>query len=299
MSSPPKKIAIQGVRACFHDVAARKFFAAEFHSTPRLSPEPAPSGITAPTLIECPSFGILCQKLSDRSADFAMMAIENTIAGSILPNYALLEKHGFKIMGETYLRIEMCFLALPHQKIEDIRFVQSHPMAILQCQEFLSQLKEIKIVEASDTAESAAEIKARKLEHYAAIASRLAAETYGLEILKENIETDRLNFTRFLVLTRAENYRPNPNANKASIRFEAAHRPGSLAEVLTIFSRNTVNMTKIQSIPVLGKPYQYAFHVDLEWTNPEDYRKSLEELKSHTLNLVYFGEYQSGEKPLR
>jgi prephenate dehydratase len=281
MSSSPKKIAIQGVRACFHDVAARKYFSAS----------------SALTMVECVSFPVLCRKLADQSADYAMMAIENTIAGSILPNYALLEKHGFKIIGETYLRIEMCFLALPHQKIEDIRFVQSHPMAILQCQDFLAPLKDIKIVEASDTAESAAEIQSRKLTQYAAIASRLAAETYGLEILKENIETDRLNFTRFLVLTRAENYQPDASANKASIRFEAAHRPGSLAEVLTVFSRNSVNMTKIQSIPVLGKPYQYAFHVDLEWTDPAQYRKSLEELKNHTLNLVHFGEYKSGEKP--
>jgi prephenate dehydratase len=206
-----------------------------------------------------------------------LMAIENTIAGSILPNYALLEKFGFKIIGETYLRIEMCFLALPGQKMSDIRFVQSHPMAILQCQDFLAPLKEVKIVEAADTAESAAEIQSRKLTQYAAIASKLAAETYGLEILKENIETDRLNFTRFLVLARAEAETSIPLANKASIRFEAAHRPGSLAEVLAIFARNSVNMTKIQSIPVLGKPYQYAFHVDLEWSDVAQYRLSLEE----------------------
>ena len=278
-SSLPK-IAIQGVRACFHDVAARKYFS---------------QGV-AP--VECTTFRKLCEALARGDADFAMMAIENTIAGSILPNYALLESFGFKILGETYLRIEMCFMALPGQKIEDIRFVQSHPMAILQVQEFLSGLNEIKIVEAADTAESAMEIQQRKLKHYAAVASRLAAETYGLELLQENIETDRWNYTRFLVLCRANDYQKPVGANKASVRFEAEHTPGSLARALAVFSDHEVNMTKIQSLPILGRPYQYGFHVDLEWKDSKKYEQAMEKLKNHTVQLIHFGEYKGGEKPV-
>jgi len=272
-------VAIQGVQACFHDVAARKYF-----STSTITP------------IECSSFRILCDSLSSRKADFAIMAIENTIAGSILPNYALLEKNDFKILGEVYLRIEMCLLALPGQSIEDIRFVQSHPMAILQCQEFLAQLQNVKLIEASDTAESAMEISQKGLKQFAAIASRLAGETYGLNILKENIETDPSNYTRFLVLCRSADYVRPEDSNKTSIRFETGHTPGCLAKILTVFSAHQLNLTKIQSIPVLGKPYQYAFHVDLEWSDYSDFTQALAEMKVYALNIVQFGEYQRGER---
>ena len=189
-------------------------------------------------------------------------------------------------------------MALPGQTIEDIRFVQSHPMAILQCQDFLSKLKDIQVVEASDTAESALEIEKKKLKNYAAIASRLAAETYGLTLLKENIETDRSNYTRFLILTRAENYKAPPKSNKASICFEAEHKPGSLAQILTTLSDLQVNLTKIQSIPILGRPYQYGFHVDLEWENESSYQEAMKRLKTKTARLIHFGEYSSGEKPI-
>lgn len=274
------RIAIQGVRASFHDVATRKYF----KDTPM-------------DIIECSTFRLLCEKLANGEADYAMMAIENTIAGSILPNYALLEANHFKIIGEVYLRIEMSFLALPGQSLRDIRFVKSHPMAILQCQEFLATLPGIQVIEASDTAESAMEIETKGLKNHAAIASSLAAETYGLSILKENIETDRSNFTRFLVLCRKGDYRQPSDANKASIRFEAEHRPGSLAEILAKLGQLSLNMTKIQSVPILGKPYQYGFHVDLEWSKASNFVQAMEELKKNTLNLIDFGEYKSGEKP--
>jgi prephenate dehydratase len=277
------KVAIQGVKACFHDVAARKYFASQ--GVPEIQP------------VECSTFGRLGIALKTGEADFAVMAIENTIAGSILPNYSLLETHGFKILGEVYLRIEMCLLALPSQELKDIRFVQSHPMAILQCQEFLSTLPEAKAVEASDTAESAKEIQAKQLPAYAAIASKLAGATYGLNVLKENIETDRSNFTRFLILSRAVDAVVLEGANKASLRFEAEHTPGSLANILSTLSANEVNMTKIQSIPILGKPYQYGFHVDIEWNDSAKYERALEQMKTQTLNLIHFGEYCSGEKP--
>ena len=280
MSKKELKIAIQGVRACFHDVAARKYFSS--------------SEVSA---VECVSFPVLCKTLDQRGADYAVMAIENTIAGSILANYSLLQTYGFKILGETYLRIEMSFMALPNQKISDIRFVQSHPMAILQCQDFLSTLSDIKMVEASDTAESAKEIQESKLKGFAAIASQLAAETYGLEVLKSNIETDRANFTRFLTLCRNENYQRPLGANKASFRFEVKHEPGSLAKVLTLFSDYSVNMTKIQSTPIVGKPYQYGFHVDVEWDDVARYEEAMTKVREQTIHLIHFGEYQKGEKP--
>lgn len=280
MSKTELQIAIQGVRASFHDVAARKYF-----------------GSLQVNAVECSSFPILCKALAKGNADYAMMAIENTIAGSILPNYSLLQSYGFKILGETYLRIEMSIMALPGQALSDIHFVQSHPMAILQCQDFLSTLPNIKIVEASDTAESALEIQKRSLTNYAAIASSLAAETYGLQILQTNIETDRANFTRFLTLCRSEDYLRPENANKASLRFEVKHEPGSLAKILTLFSNHSVNMTKIQSTPILGKPYQYGFHVDIEWSDYAEYETAMEKIHDQTLNLIHFGEYKSGEKP--
>ena len=275
------KVAIQGVKASFHDVAARKFFKTE---------EVIP--------VECVSFPVLGKTLLSGQADFAMMAIENTIAGSILPNYSLLEAHGFKILGETYLRIEMCLLALPGQKLSEIRSVQSHPMAILQCTDFLSTLSDLKIIEASDTAESALEIQKRGLKNHAAIASRLAAETYGLEILADNIETNRSNYTRFLTLCRSEDVKPNPRATKASIRFETPDSPGTLVKALQVFQRHSVNMTKIQSIPILGKPYQYGFHVDLEWDQEGAYDSAMSEFGAHSINLIQFGEYERGEKPI-
>ena len=172
-------------------------------------------------------------------------------------------------------------------------------MAILQCQEFLAGLKNIKMIEAADTAESAMEISERGLKNYAAIASRLAGETYDLNILEENIETDRANYTRFLVLCRSADYQQPAGANKASIRFETSHAPGSLAIILSVFSAHHLNLTKIQSVPILGKPYQYGFHVDLEWDDHQDYQRAMKEVKSHALNILNFGEYKRGDKQMQ
>ena len=188
-------------------------------------------------------------------------------------------------------------MAMPGQNTSQIKFVQSHPMAILQCQEYLATLPDIQIIEASDTAESALEIAKHKRPGHAAIASRLAADTYGLEILKTNIETDRSNYTRFLTLCRSEDYKTPTQANKASLRFETSHAPGSLAKVLTLFSEHELNMTKIQSIPILGKPYQYGFHVDLEWDKPNLYKDAMNRLAQETINLNHFGEYPRAQRP--
>lgn len=274
------KIAIQGVKASFHDVVARNYFRDH-----------------AITRVECLSFGVLANALKEGRADAAVMAIENTIAGSILPNYHLLESFGFKIAGEAYLRIELSLLALPGQKLEELKLVQSHPMALLQCTEFLSTLPGIKILEASDTAESAKLISENRLSHHAAIASAQCGDEYGLEVLRKGIESNKLNYTRFLVIRRSEDYEAPKDANKSSLRFEAAHRPGSLAEVLQILSKHSVNMTKLQSVPILGKPYQYSFHVDLEWEDAGRYREALRLLDQATSELIHFGDYRTGEKP--
>lgn len=273
------KVGIQGIRASFHDLAARKYF-----KNSELK------------LVECLTFPALFNALKNRDTDFSVMAIENALAGSILPNYALLERHGFKIVGEVFLKIEMSLLALPGVKMTDLKIVQSHPMALLQCQKFLGQLGNVQLVEHDDTADSAREISEKKLTNVGSIASSLAAEVYGLEILATNIESDPANYTRFLVLCREEDYIRSLKANKASIRFETEHRPGSLAKVLNIFEGLDINMSKIHSLPVIGKPYHFAFHVDLEWDDINKFESALEKLKLHSLNLTCFGEYPAGEK---
>jgi prephenate dehydratase len=276
------KIGIQGIKASFHDVAARKYFSGN-EVTP----------------IECATFKSLCNVLENKEADYCMMAIENSIAGSILTNYTLLETHGFKIIGEVFLRIQMNLMALPGQKMSDIRIVQSHPMALLQCQEFLTgnpDFIDMKIVESNDTADSAKHIANEKLMGQAAIASEMAARTYGLEILKAGIETNQQNYTRFLVISRQEQV--NPKANKASVCFETSHGPGSLAKVLESFGKHEINLTKIQSVPILGRPYQYSFHVDLEWTDRDLYTQAIAEISSKVGRIVTFGEYVRGERPI-
>lgn len=274
-----RRVAIQGVRASFHDVAARQYF----------------SESVLP--VECATFMELGQTLQQGRADYAVMAIENSIAGSILPNYSVMERNRFRIVGETYLRIELALMALSGQKIEDLHWVQSHPMALFQSEDFLSRYPGLKIVESHDTAESAKIISEKKLAGFAAIASRLAAETYGLNILANGIETDKQNYTRFLVLARESETGSGAVNNKASFRFETHHRPGSLVDVLRIFANHGINMTKIQSVPILGKPYQYSFHVDLEWESEDEYRRALGEFASHAVNLIHFGEYRRGERP--
>ncbi len=272
------KLAIQGVKASFHHEAAQKFFPGE-----------------SLELAECPSFRRLAQSLSGGETDVAIMAIENTIAGSILPNYILLEEFKFQIIGEVYLRIEMNLMALAGQKISELSVVQSHPMALLQCQEFLAHHPHLKVIETDDTAESAKDIKEKNLRGFGAIASRLAASTYDLELLQTGIETNRQNYTRFLVVKKDAKILETPN--KASIRFEISHRPGSLLSILSSFTAHGINMTKLQSVPILGKPYEYSFHADLEWEDYEEYQKALKELKLKALALTHYGEYRKAERP--
>ncbi len=275
------KVAIQGVRASFHDVAAQDYFK-DFQVEP----------------VECSTFKELCENLKNKTADLAVMAIENSIAGSILPNYTLLENYHFEIQGETFKRIELYLMAQKGETLKSLTHVLSHPMALAQSTEFLNTLSGIRIIEAADTAESAKDIRDKNLKGHGAIASLLAAKTYGLEVLASSIETNKQNYTRFLIIGRWGD-RLTAGGNKASIRFELAHQVGSLVQALEIIQSHGLNMTKIQSVPVLGKPYQYSFHVDMEFEKDSDsYSSGMAALKKQTQNLIEFGIYPRGERPV-
>ena len=272
------KVAIQGVAGAFHDEAARKFFNDDIE------------------LAECSTFRQLCEGVDCGAVDFGIMAIENTIAGSLLQNYGYLDEFKLKIIGEVYLRIRMNLMALPGTAIDDVKFVFSHPIALRQCGEYLDSLpRDVKIIEADDTAESAKRIADEKLANSAAVAGEAAARMYGMEIIKEGIETVKQNYTRFIAL--AKDTGCIDGCNKASLGFEVRHTTGSLAETLMIFARNKVNLTKIQSVPIPGKPYRYSFHVDVEWQRYDDYLAALSEVLRTVSGLSVYGEYRKGTMP--
>jgi prephenate dehydratase len=219
--------------------------------------------------------------------------------GSILSNYSLLETHQFFVFGEVYLRIELALLAIAGQRLEDITTVQSHPMALLQCEDFFARHPRIEVVEGADTALSAKRVAEAGLKGHGAIANRLAGETFGLEVVEDGIETNKKNYTRFLTLCRradAPHWASPQAADKASIRFEVPHRPGGLVEVLEVFRAHDINMTKIQSLPILGRPYQYGFHVDLEWDDSSRYAEFLKALAKAATHVTHFGDYPRGER---
>lgn len=269
------KIAIQGITTSFHEVAAFTYFQ-----------EPV-------TTIECLSFHALCESLKNGEADYAVMAIENSIAGSILPNYFLLQEYHFSIIGEIYLPIHMHLLALPGVELKDIKIIESHPMAIRQCSDFLYKLKGMQIMESDDTALSARKVKEQKLQNTAAIANEYAAKKFGLNILEKRIETHKKNFTRFLILTRKTNV--SIDSNKASLSFEVANEVGSLAEALMTFKTNSINLTKIQSIPIIGKPSEYSIHVDVEWKRRKSYDTAMQQVLRQVRNLNILGEYKKAK----
>lgn len=265
------RIAIQGTRASFHEEAAFKFF-----------------GDTIET-IECDSFKKTCEVLANKEANFAVMAIENSIAGSLLPNYTLLRDFQFSIVGEVYLPIQLHLLALPGVKFEDIKYVESHPIAIRQCIDFIDEFPQLQIIESSDTAACAKKIREQNLTDTVAIANQLAAKLYGLEIMERRIESNKKNYTRFLILSNAKNN--NIQSNKASLSFQVGNAVGSLAKVLQVLAEHNINLSKIQSMPVLGKRNDYNFYVDIEWRNQADYEKAMSQIIKHTLNFTLLGEY--------
>jgi prephenate dehydratase len=273
-----KTIAIQGGYGAFHEIAAYHYFEnEEIEILPRNT------------------FRDMVSSLKDRKSDYGIMAIENSLAGSIIPNYTLIISSRMHIIGEIYLRIKQNLVAMPGVKISELREVYSHPMAILQCQDYFDAHPGIRLIESMDTALSAEEIARKKLMDAGAISSRLAAEKYGLEILAESIETNKMNYTRFLIL--AENgFNESPDqVNKASIWFTVAHKFGSLSKILSILSYYEINLAKIQSMPIPGKDWEYMFYVDVEINDYGMYRKSLEAIRPFTPSLGILGEYKKGK----
>ncbi len=279
------RIAIQGVLGAFHEIATRKYFEKEEIE-----------------IIQCNTFNDLFDSLKFNTSEIAMLAIENTVAGSIIQNYALLKQSGLKIMGEVYLRIEQNLVALPSQNIDDIKEVHSHPMAIQQCHEFLNPLrrKGVRLIDSEDTALSAKRIAEGNIEGEAAISSDLAAEMYGLKILARSIETNKKNYTRFLVISNETTYKlhtQNKEINKSSISFSLPNEEGSLSRVLSVLSFYKINLSKIQSLPVVGKEWEYMFYADLVFSDYKKYRQSLDAILPLTQNLNIIGEYEKGNRP--
>ncbi|HNA39558.1 MAG TPA: prephenate dehydratase [Chitinophagales bacterium] len=273
------KIAIQGFEASFHEIVALQYFGNEIET------------------VECATFPKLFSVMANGEAEYSVCAIENSLAGSILPNYAHLRNSNLKIIGEVYHRIEMNLMALPNQTIQDINEIHSHPMALLQCRKFIENHQSIQIVESNDTALSAKEIKDNHIKHRAAIASKRAATVFNLEIIAADIHDNKRNFTRFLILADAATHIAHASKiNKSSISFRAHHTPGSLAKVLTTIGEYGINLTKIQSLPVIGEEWQYYMYADLEFEDIEQYKKMIEEIKPVTKELKILGEYAQGDK---
>jgi len=250
------KIAIQGIKGSFHHQVVKEYFAENVE------------------IDECLSFEELIDSLLAGKSDQAVMAIENSIAGPIIPNYALIDKNNLHIIGEHYLSIHQNLMALKGQKIEDIKEVHSHPMALLQCMDFLKTYPNIKLVEDKDTAETARRIQEKQLTGIAAIASKTASEMYDLEILAPEIQTIKNNMTRFVIIKKQNSFLPESEINRASIKFELDHKRGSLAAVLNVMSDCKLNLTKIQSLPKIETPWKYSFFVDVTFEKYEDFAKA-------------------------
>ena len=270
------KIAIQGEKGCFHEMAARQYFSNEDVE-----------------IVPCSTFDMTLNSVKEGRAALAMMAIENARSGSILYNYSLIRESGLHILGEHNLRIVQNLMALPGQTMKDIRQIRSHPIALAQCMIFLNQYPEITLVEADDTASSARLIAEGRLKNTAAIASKSAAEIYGHEIIAEGIETFKKNYTRFLVIGSHDT--GNQTGNKMSVCFATDHMPGSLARVLVKLAEMDVNLSKIQSVPRLNGEWEYMFYLDLELPSDPDIEAIMSTLAKYTSNLEVLGIYNKGE----
>ena len=272
-----RKVAIQGYSGCFHEQAARKFYARYGETL---------------EIVECATFDDLYKSMAEGRADSAVMAIENTVSGGLLPNFELLRKYRVKIKGEIFLRIEQNLMVLPGQTIDDIKEVRSHYMAINQTRPFFSRYPHIRLVESEDTAKSAADIAKEQLHGVGAVASSLAAELYGLEIIAPGIETYKQNFTRFLILDNALQV-PQEAVNKVSLCFTLPHTSGSLAHVLTILSFYGMNLTRIQSLPIPGREWQYFFYVDIKFDSYVKYLQAISAVRPLMEDFDTLGEYES------
>ncbi len=272
----PKKVAIQGVLGAFHEIAARRFF--NNHDI---------------IIIPCDTFEQIASAISNNEIDYGVMAIENTVAGSLLPNYNLLREHPVKIIGEEYLRVKQNLMALPGQSISDLTEVHSHYMAIAQTRQFFKQFPDIKLVESVDTALSARKIFEKQLVGKGAIASELAAKIYNLEILAEGIETNKRNYTRFLIITHNNNTDDLAiKPSKSSFCFSLPHKQGSLSQVLSVLAFYDMNLTKIQSLPIIGKEFRYFFYVDVSFDDYTRYQQSISAIMPLVVDFQMLGEYK-------
>ncbi len=273
-----KRVTIQGVAGCYHDAAARAYFNDEEITT-----------------IPCDSFTELFQRMGCDASLLGIVAIENTIAGSILPNHELLRQSNMQIVGEHKMHISHVLAALPGQSIDELSEVNSHPMALMQCEQFLRQHPNLKMIEKFDTAGSAQEIAEQKLMGHAAVCGEYAANLYGLNILERGIETNKRNFTRFLIIADpllASEMRPREEKiNKSSIMFTLPHTNGALSKVLTIFSFYDINLSKIQSLPIIGREWEYRFYIDLTFDSYVRYHQSIDAVRPLLNDLKILGEY--------
>jgi prephenate dehydratase len=270
------KVSIQGYEGSFHQVAAQQFFGKDVQVLP------------------CATFRDVVKIASNKKeSDGGVMAIENSIAGSILANYNLLQKSNLKIIGEIYLQIKQNLLVNPGVKLEDIREVHSHTMALQQCYDFLDKHK-WKLVETEDTALSAKHVHQHKSKHIAAIASKLAAELFQLEVLAPGIQTMKNNYTRFLMLQRQDVAQTINDANKASVNFQTDHSRGSLAKVLTKIAEGGINLSKLQSFPIPGSDFKYSFHADMEFDMIGQFENVVEQMRPLTEELKIYGVYKRG-----
>lgn len=270
-----RKVAIQGFEGSFHQIAAQQFFGRQIDILP------------------CATFQQVVNAAKEKQTDASVMAIENSIAGSILPNYTLLQKSHLKITGEVYLPIKQHLLVNRGVQLGDIKEVHSHPIALLQCMDYLSQ-HNWKLVETEDTALSAKRVHQNKNKTVAAVAGKLAAELFDLDILVENIHTQKHNYTRFLILQKETHV--VEEANKASINFQTDHSKGSLARVLAKIADGDMNLSKLQSMPIPNQPWKYSFYADLEFDNEQQFQKLIKAINSLTDHLSIFGVYKNGNK---
>ena len=276
-----KRVAIQGEAGCFHEEAARRYF-----------------GDEEIEIVPCTTFEAQFERMRCETSLLGIVAIENTIAGSLLHNYDLLRESHTTIVGEHKMRISHSLLCLPEEGWDDIVEINSHPVALAQCREFLQQHPDVKIVEAEDTAGSAELISRKQLKGHAAICSKSAAPLYDMKVLEEGIETNKHNFTRFLVVAdpwKADELRDRSHINKATIVFSLPHCEGSLSQVLSIFSFYNINLTKIQSLPIIGREWEYLFYVDVAFADYLRYKQSIDAITPLTKELQILGEYGEGK----
>ncbi len=270
-----KIIGIQGVQGSFHHLVAQEYFGSDVK------------------VLECMSFHELVHSLVAGESQEIVMAIENSIVGSILPNYALIDEHDLKVVGEHYIPINMNLMALPGQDISGIKKVYSHPMALLQCKEFFKKYPHIKLIEDTDTAEVARRISEKQSKGIGAVASTMAAELFGLEILAESIHTKKSNATRFLIVSTVKKEPNGIKIDKASLKFELESRRGSLVSVLNIIRDYNLDMTKIQSMPIIETPWKYSFFVDVIFEDYSEFQKAMEIIEVMTEHLKILGTYKN------